>query len=200
MEAKRDPRGQGDFGEMSAMAWLAWQGAAVFMPVGNCRDYDLIADFGHGPPLRVQVKTSACFRNDRWVVAVCTRGGNRSWSGVVKKLDASRYDHLFVHVGDGRRWFMPSASVDAGCGLSLGGPKYSEFEVTSGEPLPVFSERLATVPSGLLEKIGRSADVGKSAALGLPVQRAAFRPAPSRRSVEVPLERQQEVAPLERHQ
>jgi hypothetical protein len=31
--------------------------------------------------------------------------------------------------------------------------------------------------------------------LGLPVQRAAFRPAPSRRSVEVPIERQQEVAP-----
>jgi hypothetical protein len=48
---------------------------------------------------------------------------------------------------------------------------------------------------GLLEKIGGSADVGKSAALGLPVQRAAFRPAPSRRSVEVPIERQQEVAP-----
>jgi hypothetical protein len=54
--------------------------------------------------------------------------------------------------------------------------------------------------SGLLVKLSWSADVGKSAALGLPVQRAAFRPAPSRRSVEVPIERQQEVAPVERHQ
>ena len=53
---------------------------------------------------------------------------------------------------------------------------------------------------GLLVKLRWSADVGKSAALGLPVQRAAFRPAPSRRSVEVPIERQQEVAPVERHQ
>ena len=57
-----------------------------------------------------------------------------------------------------------------------------------------------TPPLGLLEMIGWSADVGKNAALGLPVQRAAFRPASSRRSVEVPVERQQEVAPLERHQ
>jgi hypothetical protein len=53
---------------------------------------------------------------------------------------------------------------------------------------------------GLLEMMCWSADVGKNAALGLPVQRAAFRPASSRRSVEVPVERQQEVAPLERHQ
>jgi hypothetical protein len=147
MEIKRDPRGQGDFGEMSAMAWLAWQGASVFMPVGTCRDYDLIADFGHGPPARVQVKTSACSRNERWVVAVCTRGGNRSWNGVVKKLDASSYDFLFVHVGDGRRWFMPSQVVKAGCGLCLGGPKYSQFEVASAEPLPAHSARLSAVPS-----------------------------------------------------
>jgi hypothetical protein len=58
-----------------------------------------------------------------------------------------------------------------------------------------------TAGLGLLVKLPwLSGDVGKSAALGLPVQRAAFRPAPSRRSVEVPIERQQEVAPLERHQ
>ena len=58
---------------------------------------------------------------------------------------------------------------------------------------------IAAAASGLLVKLWWSADVGKSAALGLPVQRAAFRPAPSRRSVEVPIERQQEVAPVERH-
>ena len=37
--AKRDPRGQGDKGEFSAAMWLGLQGAAVFMPLGNCRDY-----------------------------------------------------------------------------------------------------------------------------------------------------------------
>jgi hypothetical protein len=64
----------------------------------------------------------------------------------------------------------------------------------------LFDRPTLTAPPGLLELIRGSADVGKSAALGLPVQRAAFRPAPSRRSVEVPVERQQEVAPLELHQ
>lgn len=148
MEAKRDPRGQGDFGEMSAMIWLARRGASVFVPVGNSRDCDLIADFRAGPPARVQVKTSACYRNDRWVVAVCTRGGNRSWSGLVKRLDQTRYDHLFVHVGDGRRWFMPASAVEGGCGLCLGGPKYAEFENDPGEPLPAYSARLDSGPSG----------------------------------------------------
>jgi hypothetical protein len=30
---KRDPRGQGDQGERSAMLWFGEKGAAVFMPV-----------------------------------------------------------------------------------------------------------------------------------------------------------------------
>lgn len=98
------------------MVWLVSQGATVCLPIRHCRDCDLIADWGDGPPVRVQVKTSACFSNNRWVVAVCTRGGNRSWSGVVKKLDPAGYDNLFVHVGDGRRWYIPSSVVDGGCG------------------------------------------------------------------------------------
>jgi hypothetical protein len=147
MEAKRNPRGQGEFGEISAVAWLGWQGAQVFIPIGNCRDYDLVADFGQGPLVRVQVKTSACFRNARWAVAVCTRGGNRSWSGLVKRLDPSRYDFLFVHVGDGRRWFLPSSAVEGGCGVCLGGPKYAEYEIEPGQPLPAHSARLSAVPS-----------------------------------------------------
>ena len=125
------------------MHWLAWQGAAVFMPVGNCRDYDLIADFGHGLPVRVQVKTSTCFNRQRWSVSVCTRGGNQSWNGMVKRLEPSQYDWLFLHVGDGRRWFIPSTVVEGGCGIQLGGPKYGEFEVDPGDPLRAYSARLA---------------------------------------------------------
>ena len=62
-------------GERSAVVWLLEKGAAVFMPLGHSRDIDLVAVW-HGCVERVQVKTSACFRNGRWVVAVCTRGGN----------------------------------------------------------------------------------------------------------------------------
>jgi hypothetical protein len=100
----------------------------VFVPVFHSPDYDLVADFGEGP-LRVQAKTSTFFRNNRWEVAVCTRGGNRSWNGVVKRLESSRYDFLFVLVGDGRRWFIPSSAVVGGCSIRLGGPRYADHEI-----------------------------------------------------------------------
>jgi hypothetical protein len=128
------PRKQGDAGERSAVAWLWSVGAVVFVPFGHSPDYDLVADFGDGA-LRVQVKTGTHFRNDRWEVAVCTRGGNQSWNRIVKKMDASRCDYLFAHVGDGRRWFIPAAALGGGTAIHLGGPKYAEFEVERGEPL-----------------------------------------------------------------
>lgn len=129
------PRRQGDAGELSAMCWLANQGATVLLPVGHSPDYDLIADFGD-QLVRVQVKTSSCWTGRRWTVSLTTRGGNQSWSGLVKRLDVSRCDSLFVHVGDGRRWYIPAAQLRCTAGLTLGGPKYAEFEVDRGDPLP----------------------------------------------------------------
>jgi hypothetical protein len=121
---------------MSAIAWFLSKGAAVFIPVAHTpRHYDFLVDFGKRV-LRVQVKTSSCWRNTRWEVTLCTRGGNRSWNGLVKLLDASRCDVVFVHVGDGRRWYIPATALGGGSGIRLGGPKYAEFEVEAGEPLP----------------------------------------------------------------
>ena|ERR1700693_1854280 len=134
MEERWTPRRQGDAGELSAMLWLATHGAAVFIPLGHSPDVDLIADFGD-ELVRVQVKTSTFRRNGRWVVALATRGGNQSWSGLVKLLEASRCDRVFVHVGDGRRWYIPTSAVGGGTGIVLGGPKYSEYEVEPGDPL-----------------------------------------------------------------
>jgi hypothetical protein len=34
----------------------------------------------------------------------------------VKRMNASRCDYLFVHVGDGRRWFIPSIRVEGTTG------------------------------------------------------------------------------------
>ena len=129
MELRRaNPRRQGDIGELAAMHWLARQGAHLYIPVGHSPDVDLIADFGE-TPLRIQVKTSTSWRNGRYHVHVCTMGGNQSWSGLVKLLDPSGYDFLFVLVDDGRRWFIPSHAVGGSRSILLGGPKYSEFEV-----------------------------------------------------------------------
>jgi Holliday junction resolvase-like predicted endonuclease len=128
------PRRQGDLGEFSAMEWLGTQGYSVWLPVGHSPDCDLIAEHGERL-LRIQVKTTTLYRRDRWLVSICTRGGNRSWNGIVKRFNATRCDWLFVLVADGRRWFIPAAAVEGATGINLGGPKYAEFEVNAGRPL-----------------------------------------------------------------
>ncbi|HET6866579.1 MAG TPA: group I intron-associated PD-(D/E)XK endonuclease [Solirubrobacteraceae bacterium] len=134
MQLAWTPRRQGDAGELSAMTWLFSAGAEVYVPLFTNSDVDLIADFGDRID-RVQVKTSTCWQKNRFVVALCTRGGNQSWNGIVKRLDATRCDRVFVHVGDGRRWYIPAAALGGGTAIVLGGPKYAEYEVGPGEPL-----------------------------------------------------------------
>lgn len=123
-------REQGDKGEWAARDWYAAKGAGVFMPLGHTRDYDFVADVG-GELVRVQVKTSGQWVNDRWNVTTCTRGGNRSWKGTVKRLDAASFDQLFVLAGDGRCWRIPAKAVDGRSRIVLGGPQYAEWEVES---------------------------------------------------------------------
>jgi hypothetical protein len=133
---------QGHLGEVSALEWLLGIGAAVALPYGPSPDWDLIAELD-GRLLRVQVKTSTSRPKQRWVVALCTRGGNQSWNRIVKRMNASRCDYLFVHVGDGRRWFIPSDRVEGTTAICVGGPKYAEFEVRAGRPL--IREKASTI-------------------------------------------------------
>lgn len=128
-------REQGDLGEMSAMQWLSEQGAAVYIPLGHSPDVDLVA-WWEGRFIGVQVKTSCCLTpKGHYSVAVCTRGGNQSWNGVVKRFDPSRCDFLFALTGAGRRWFIPAERVEARNAVTLGGPKYAEFEIERGRPI-----------------------------------------------------------------
>src|SRR5207249_4213201 len=86
--------------------------------------------------IRVQVKTSnRQNERGRWEIRISTMGGNQSWNRLVKYFNASRCDYLFVHLGDGRRWFIPTGALECRSGLTLGGPKYSEFEIEPGRPL-----------------------------------------------------------------
>jgi hypothetical protein len=134
MELAWTPRRQGDAGELSAMNWLFSAGARVYLPLFTDPDCDLVADFG-GRIDRVQVKTSTCWDGNRFVVALCTRGGNQSWNGIVKRIDPSRCDAVFVHVGDGRRWYIPTTALGGGSSIRVGGPRYAQYEVDAGEPL-----------------------------------------------------------------
>jgi hypothetical protein len=58
--SKRDPRGQGDQGERSAILWLLEQDCPVFLPIGHSPDIDLITVIDNRV-MRVQVKTSTQF-------------------------------------------------------------------------------------------------------------------------------------------
>ena len=130
---------QGDLGEASAIEWLTSKGALVWIPLGHSPDVDLIAAV-EGRLLRVQVKTttqrdSTPDGHERWTVSVATSGGNQSWTRVAKRFDAGCVDFLFVLVGDGRRWFIPSDAVESTVGLKLAGTKYSEFEIEAACPI-----------------------------------------------------------------
>jgi hypothetical protein len=135
----RNLRRQGDLGEFSAIEWLGTRGYPVWFPLGHSPDIDLVTRIG-GRLVGVQVKTTTCLYKGRYSVTLSTRGGNQSWSGLVKRFSSDRCDWLFVLVGDGRRWFIPADVVGGGSGLLLGGPKYAAYEVESGRPL---SEALA---------------------------------------------------------
>ena len=117
------------------MEWFASKGASIYFPLGHSPHSDFIAEF-HDRLSRVQVKSCISHRFDRWQVTICTRGGNQSWSGLVKHFDPTVCEYLFVVVGDGRRWCIPSDAIHGGRGIALGGPKYSENEVEPGRPLP----------------------------------------------------------------
>jgi PD-(D/E)XK endonuclease len=132
-------RQQGDLGEASAIEWLTRQGATVWTPLGHSPDADLVAELERSLS-RIQVKTSTYATEtlegeQRWTVGVATNGGNQSWSGVAKKLDPSRFDFLFVLVGDGRRWLIPAPAIEAQTALTLGGRVYAEFEIEAVRPI-----------------------------------------------------------------
>jgi hypothetical protein len=97
----------------------------------------------------VQVKTCRRLFNGRFHVLVCTKGGNQSWNGVVKRFSATRCDWPFVLVADGRRWFIPASEVGGGSAIMLGGPKYAAFEVDAGSPFQTLS---SDVPGGVPER------------------------------------------------
>lgn len=127
---------QGDQGEYSAIAWLGWKHPPVSVPLGNCSDYDAVAEVD-GRLVKVQVKTTRRRVHDgeRFSVTLCTRGGNQSWNGIIKHFSADRCDYLFIHTADGRRWFMPADVVEGGTAIVVGGPKYAEYEIELGPAL-----------------------------------------------------------------
>lgn len=140
VDGRISPRLQGDIGERAAAVWLLSRtDTSVFMPFGHSPDADLVAEMD-GRLVRVQVKTSTVrINNGRYQVSLSTRGGNRSWNGLVKRFSPVRCEYLFVLVADGRQWFIPATAVDGGSQIVVGGPKYAAYEVERGRAFEVAS-------------------------------------------------------------
>lgn len=107
-------------------------------------------------------------------------GGNQSWNGAAKKLDPTSVDYIYVLTGDGRRWFIPSTALEAGTAITLGGPKYSEFEIEATNPL----DRLVYGEGGSIEspRPGEYPSGQRMATVNRPAQPSQVRilPPPSR--------------------
>ena len=191
MEERRISRGrQGDLGESSAIEWFTRLGAIVFAPLGCSPDVDLIALLDNRT-LRVQVKTSTQVAptsagDVRFAVTLATSGGNRSWGGKVKMIDASTIDFLFVLTGGGRRWCIPTGALDATNAVRLGGPKYADYEIQSVEPIDhlVYTDgsaldclpRLGEYPSGQrTATVNRQAQPSQVRILPPPFSKPRFR-------------------------
>jgi Holliday junction resolvase-like predicted endonuclease len=138
-------RRQGDLGEASALQWLLCQEAHVFVSFGHSPNCDLVAELD-GCLLRIQVKTSCCRSGSGYAVSLATRGGNRSWSGVAKLFDTSRFDYVFVLVADGRRWLIPACEIMAKHSIVVGGRSWARFEVEPGLPIRDADEHAGARP------------------------------------------------------
>jgi hypothetical protein len=165
MELRRsNPRRQGDIGEAGAIHWFTLIGATVSVPISHSPDYDLVAEID-GTVQRVQVKTSTQVVRGNFAVSIATRGGNQSWNGLVKRFDATRCDLLYVLVADGRSWCVPAAAVEGSTSITLGGKKYSEFEISEPER--------PTIPTALrIDRRRGSAGAGEPGWAVNPVPRA----------------------------
>jgi hypothetical protein len=164
----------------------------VRIPIGHSPDYDLVAGLPDGTLLKVQVKTSV-FRSRtpnghaRWSVSLVTNGGNQSWTGRAKRFDPTSVDVVFVLVGDGRRWMIPSSAIE-GQAVKLGGSKYSEFEIVRTEPIDrlVYGSESPSLESRSPLGEYRSGQTGGAVnAMALPSQ-VRILPPPSRRGNAAP--------------
>jgi hypothetical protein len=115
---RRNPREQGLLGLVDAIAYFGELGWPVAVPLIDAQPYDLVVDDG-ARLQRVQVKTTTCRGpSGRFIVQLCTRGGNRSFH-TTKAFDPSACDLLFVLTDDRNRYLIPTTSIITRTSLTL---------------------------------------------------------------------------------
>ena len=99
---------QGDICESFAIFYYTSLGFIVSKPINHSSYYDLIID--NGTVLkRVECKSSRFKANKKsYSVSLVTSGGNQSFNKLVKRIDSSKVDEIFIMDGDGYYYIFNS--------------------------------------------------------------------------------------------
>lgn len=94
-------------------------GYVVSIPNTDNSKYDLIID--NGKTSRVQVKTTR-FKTPQGIyqVALRTSGGNKSWSGIVGRIDSLSVDLVVIVSEDGLLYEFPAEYLHGRTSVNLG--------------------------------------------------------------------------------
>jgi hypothetical protein len=119
---------QGDCGLAIAISWFVLNGYTVSIPLTDSQDYDLIVE-KEAKVFRVQVKTTKCMVSGHYLMNLVVRGGNRSGTGVSKKLVNSKNIDLFFCVTEiGTKYLVPRKKIKSKHVLTLN-EKCNKFKV-----------------------------------------------------------------------
>lgn len=122
-------RMQGVVGVGSAVSYFTMNEIPVFIPLSEYTDYDLVVDMGGLK--KVQVRTSR-FKNEqgRYAVNMKVCGGNAKANKIHKVGSDMVYDYLFVHLDDGRNYFIPKDVIANVRSQIVMGKKYEKYRVS----------------------------------------------------------------------
>lgn len=121
-------KAQGLLGEAEAIRWFCNAGYQVFLPLGEPSNCDLVVEKDN-KLFRVEVKHSQYEKaSGNYEVSLRTHGGNKSWSGVIKRIDSQCTELLFVHTPVGN-FLFPATEVDGMSSITVGTNARNQYKV-----------------------------------------------------------------------
>lgn len=123
----KNTKAQGTVGLGEAIAWFSRNRYNVSLPISDTQRYDLIVE-KNSILERVEVKTS-CYKapSGNYEVVLKTCGGNRSAKDRITYFSANDSDILFILVGDGTKYLIPSKNANKS-NITLG-EKYIKYKI-----------------------------------------------------------------------
>lgn len=108
---------QGNIGLGQAIAYYAYLGIPISLPLNDTQKYDLIID-RNDKLYKVSVKTTRFMEYGNYKVALKNCGGS-SGKSVIRNFDNTTCDIVFVYTKDGDMYEIPSSEIKVKTMLTL---------------------------------------------------------------------------------